>query len=139
MTAEELAAIHGRAMVVPPAWSAETIQGFLEYPGAILATSQDGFALGRVTLDEGELLTLAVAPTAQRQGQARRCLQEFERLARAFGAVRLFLEVAATNEAARALYAQAGFREDGVRKGYYRGTAGDAIDAIVMSKTLIPA
>ena len=80
-----------------------------------------------------------MAPEAQRQGQARRCLREFERMAREKGAVRLFLEVAATNAAARALYAQAGFREDGLRRRYYRSTSGDAIDAIVMSKTLLPA
>ena len=139
MTAEELAAIHGRAMVVPAAWSAEAMQGFLDYPGAILATSEAGFALGRVTADEGELLTLAVAPEARRQGQARRCLREFERMAREKGAVRLFLEVAASNRAARALYVGVGFGEIGVRKRYYRGTAGDAIDATVMSKTLLPA
>jgi ribosomal-protein-alanine N-acetyltransferase len=139
MTAEELAAIHARAMVVPTAWTAATLQGFLDYPGAILATSEAGFALGRVTLDECELLTLAVAPEARRQGQARRCLLEFERMAQEKAARRLFLEVAATNVAARALYAQAGFREDGVRLGYYRGSEGEAIDAIVMSKTLLPA
>lgn len=139
MTAEQLAAIHGRAMNVPSAWSAETIQGFLDAAGAILATSEAGFALGRVTVDEAELLTLAVAPEARRQGQARRCLEEFERLAHEKGAAHLFLEVAATNDAARALYANAGFREDGMRRGYYRETGGDAIDAIVMSKTLLPA
>lgn len=139
MTADELAAIHGRAMVVPPAWSAETIQGFLDAAGAILATTEAGFALGRVTLDEAELLTLAVSPEARRQGQARRCLEEFERIAREKGAAQLFLEVAASNGAARALYIGAGFGEIGVRKHYYRAAAGDAIDAIVMSKTLLPA
>ncbi|SMX22775.1 GNAT family N-acetyltransferase [Boseongicola aestuarii] len=139
MTADELAAIHARAMVVPPAWSAVTIEGFLDAPGAILATTEAGFALGRVAADEAELLTLAVSPDARRQGQARRCLEELERMAREKGALRLFLEVAATNDPARALYVGAGFGEAGVRKRYYRGTAGEAIDAIVMSKTLLPA
>lgn len=139
MTADELAAIHGRAMSVPPAWSAETIQGFLDFPGAVLATTSAGFALGRVVVDEAELLTLAVSPEARRQGQARFCLVGFEDMARQKGATRLFLEVAATNEAARALYASAGFSVDGVRPNYYQTKAGDAIDAIVMSKTLLPA
>ena len=139
MTAEELAAIHGRAMVVPPPWSAQTFQGFLDIPGAILATSADGFALGRVVADEAELLTLAVAPEARRRGQAQQCLQDFEHNSRNMGAARVFLEVAATNAAARALYREAGFDEDGVRKGYYRSPTGDVIDAIVMSKALIPA
>ncbi|NNL17867.1 MAG: GNAT family N-acetyltransferase [Boseongicola sp.] len=139
MTAEELAAIHLKAMVVPKAWSAQTMQGFLDFPGAVLATSQAGFALGRVVVDEAELLTLAVDPDAQRQGQARRCLLDFEQMARDKGAARIFLEVAAPNVAARALYLQAGFGEGGVRRGYYRGTEGEPINAIVMSKTLIPA
>lgn len=139
MTADELAAIHARSMFVPPPWSAQTIQGLLDFPGSVLATSESGFAMGRVIVDEAELLTLAVSPEAQRQGQARRCLLDFERKARGLGAVRLFLEVAATNDAARALYGASGFREDGVRRGYYRVPGGDAIDAVVMSKTLLPA
>ena len=43
---------------------------------------------------------------------------------------RLFLEVAADNEAAKALYAKLGFKEIGRRKGYYQRTAGPPQDAI---------
>ena len=43
----------------------------------------------------------------------------FEAQAVQKGAARAFLEVAATNAAARALYASAGYAEDRVRRGYY--------------------
>lgn len=136
MTAEDLAAIHQRAMRVPAPWSAQTIAGFLAAPGAILATSAHGFALGRVIVDEAELLTLAVLPEARRQGEARRCLAAFEQEAAARGAVRAFLEVAETNAAARSLYRAAGWDETGSRRAYYADPEGGTINAIVMSKTL---
>lgn len=139
MTPDGLARIHARAMLVPRPWSAETFKGFLSEPGSVLALSGAGFALGRVIVDEAELLTLAVDPDARRRGHARACLAAFEAQAVQKGAARAFLEVAATNGAARALYASAGYAEDRVRRGYYVIPDGDAIDAAVMSKTLLPA
>ena len=47
------------------------------------------------------------------------------------GCGRIYLEVAKTNESAVALYRAAGFREIGVRRGFYRG-----VDAWTMEKTL---
>ena len=104
-------------------------------PGGFVVAQDTGFALGRVVEDEAELLTLAVSPRAQRKGTGAQCLGAFEREARARGAKRAFLEVAATNIAARALYAKAGWEEGGVRPGYYRADPAP-IDAILMSKAL---
>jgi len=47
------------------------------------------------------------------------------------GIKKIFLEVAADNDPARALYATNGFYQIGVRPKYYDGT-----DAILMEKTL---
>ncbi len=94
------------------------------------------FALGRVILDEAELLTLAVDPGQQRRGLGQACLSVFETEARTRGAARAFLEVAATNTAATALYAGNGWVKDGTRRAYYR-TENGQIDAIVMSKSLL--
>lgn len=44
----------------------------------------------------------------------------------------MFLEVAADNDAARALYAKLGFVEAGRRHGYY----GDGADALVLRHSL---
>ncbi len=52
------------------------------------------------------------------------------------GAHRVFLEVAEANVAARRLYAAAGYRESGIRKGYYRHAGRPAEDAVVMDKLL---
>lgn len=135
MTPEALAALHARAMVVPGPWSAETIAGFINAPGAILVVEDAGFALGRVTADEAELLTLAVDPVHRRVGAGERCLAAFELEARNQGATHAFLEVAATNDAALALYVKARWQKDGLRKAYYRAKP-SPIDAITMSKAL---
>ena len=47
-----------------------------------------------------------------------------------------FLEVARTNAAGRALYASAGYRQAGIRRGYYTIPGGARIDALVLSKPL---
>lgn len=135
MTPEALAALHARSMDVPGPWSAETIAGFINGPGAILVTETAAFALGRVTADEAELLTLAVDPAHRRMGVGAKCLVAFELAAKNQGAARAFLEVAATNKAAYALYVKAGWQKDGLRKAYYRAKP-SPIDAITMSKVL---
>ena len=128
-----MARIHARAMTVPPPWNAHTIAGFLAAPGSILVHEAKAFALGRIIVDEAELLTIAVDPEAQRKGLGRACLKRFIETCRKRQANRILLEVAETNEAARALYGKEGFVEDGRRKGYYRASGADPIDAILMS------
>lgn len=139
MTPEEMAEIHGRAMVVPPPWNASAFRDFLSAPRVVCAIRGRGFALGRVTLDEAELLTIAVDPSARRMGLGRACLAGFEAEALRSGAMRVFLEVAETNRAARKLYSGAGYAQVGIRSGYYREADGTPVDAILMSKTLGPA
>ncbi len=136
MKPEWLAVIHARAMVVPRSWSDAEFEEILNAPECFLSVHGAGFALGRVVLDEAELLTLAVDPDQQGKGIGRRCLTDFEIAARAKGSGRAMLEVAETNAAARGLYLSSGFREDGVRKAYYRAADGARIDAILMSKSL---
>ena len=135
MTPETLAALHAKAMQIPGPWSAQEFAQFLKAPGVFLVSETAGFALGRVTLDEGELLTLAVAPVHQRAGAGRRLLARFEDMAENHGATRVFLEVAATNLAAKALYVGAVWQVDGLRRGYYRAKP-HPIDAALMSKAL---
>lgn len=92
--------------------------------------------MGRVIADEAELLTLAVAPPARRQGLGRGLLAHFLDEARRRGATRAFLEVAADNGPACALYQAGGFAEDGRRRGYYRGPDGVVVDALLLSRAL---
>jgi ribosomal-protein-alanine N-acetyltransferase len=90
----------------------------------------------RAIAGEAEVLTLAVAPTHRRRGLASALLQAGLGQARLSGAEAAFLEVAADNAAAIALYAAAGFAQVGRRAGYYRRADGEAIDGLVLSLTL---
>jgi ribosomal-protein-alanine N-acetyltransferase len=73
----------------------------------------------------------------RRQGIGARLLAAFEARAAAAGAAEAWLETAADNAAARALYAAAGWQERGRRRGYFRRGDGTATDAVVMAKPLI--
>ena len=136
MTAEEMAAIHARAMTTPAPWGVPTFEGFLSFPGAIALAETDGFALGRVIADEAEVLTIAVLPEARRRGVGRRCLAAFEVEAARRSATRVFLEVAEDNTAARALYESFGYAEIARRADYYKTPDGQRHDALVMEKRL---
>lgn len=136
MDAAALARLHGRCFTLPPPWSESAFVGLLAQPGVFLRTDPTGFVLGRVILDEAELLTLAVDPVARRQGIGRRLLHAFTTEAAARGATRAFLEVAAANAPARALYAGAGWAGAGLRRGYYRSADGAADDALILARAL---
>ncbi len=136
MSPADVAALHAAGFTTPRPWSAAEIAGLLELPGVFLVGDARGFALGRAVLDEAELLTLVVAPAARRQGLGRALLAGFEAEARARGAGRAFLEVAADNGAALALYRQEGWSEDGRRRGYYRTPEGTQVDALLLSRRL---
>ncbi len=87
--------------------------------------------------DEAEIVTIATDPGAQRQGSARRLLATFEGQASERGATRVFLEVAADNLAAIALYQAAGYHEVARRAGYYNRSGGGRVDALILEKPLI--
>jgi ribosomal-protein-alanine N-acetyltransferase len=121
-----LATIHAAAFPAGEAWSQALFAGHLSMPGvAAFIHTHGGMVLLRVAADEAEILTLAVAPAARRQGVARALMQAACGHASGAGATRVFLEVAATNTAAAALYATLGFQPVGRRPGYY-GPGSDA-------------
>lgn len=104
--------------------------------GACEAGSLFGYALLYRLPFEAELQTIIVASRARRRGIARALLERLCDEARDWQSERLLLEVRESNQAARALYAQADFVIDGHRRGYYRGADGLGEDALLMSKTL---
>ena len=105
----------------------------LEVPATFgLIHSRGGMILGRVAADEAEILTLAVNPGQRRRGIGSALLRAAMDRAASLGATTMFLEVAVTNDPARALYAAHGFTEAGMRRHYYS----DGTDALILRSTL---
>ena len=86
-----------------------------------------GYCVLLVAADEGEIANIATAPWARRRGIAGRLLDDALRTAQHLGAVSVYLEVRASNESARALYASRAFAPVGRRRGYYRNPLEDAL------------
>ena len=131
--APAMALLHAAAFAPRQRWGVDAIGLQLGLPGAFgwIATA-GGMILARTVADEAEVLTLAVAPAAQRQGIGRALLQQALATARERGAAAIFLEVAASNMPARALYAAAGLDVVGQRPRYYP----DGGDALVLRRAL---
>jgi ribosomal-protein-alanine N-acetyltransferase len=133
-----MAAVHALAFDEP--WSVGDLAALLDSPGVfgVLARRADvvaAFALARAVAGEAEILTLAVAPDVRRQGLGAALIEAVSASAVSTGVSRLFLEVAADNDAGLALYRHAGFVQIGARPGYYRREGG-AVDALVLSRAL---
>lgn len=131
-----LAALHARCFTVPRPWTEAEIAALLQSPATVLVGDGEAFALGRVAADEAELLTIAVAPQLRRAGRGGALLSAFETAARSRGARHAFLEVAADNRPALALYRSHGYREVGRRPDYYAHPAGHPVDALVLRRDL---
>jgi ribosomal-protein-alanine N-acetyltransferase len=103
--------------------------------GACADSPPQGFILMRTVVDESEVLTFCVAQSARRHGLGRALLDAACNAVRERGAVHVFLEVSAKNDAALGLYREAGFVEVGRRGAYYH-QGSDASDALVMRRIL---
>lgn len=139
--AAELAVLHGR--LFQPGWDEAAITSLLEHPAStsLTAIAGDpkvavGFIIGQLAADEAEIISIGVAPDWQRAGLGRMLVEGLARAAKRGEAKRLFLEVAADNAAAIALYTKLMFVEVGRRKGYYERSSGSAVDALVLALTL---
>lgn len=93
------------------------------------------FAVTQVILDEATLFNIAVDPAYQRQGLGKALLEHLIQELEKRDVFTLWLEVRATNVAARTLYESLGFNEATVRRNYYPAKEGRE-DAIVMALPL---
>jgi ribosomal-protein-alanine N-acetyltransferase len=94
-----------------------------------------GYAVLMLAAGEGHLLNLSIAAASQRRGHGRSLLHNVIALAREHKVKVLFLEVRPTNEVGQRLYAACGFRQVGVRRGYYPARKGRE-DALVLALDL---
>lgn len=91
-----------------------------------------GFLVGRMVVDEGEILVIGVGQRVQRRGIGRLLLTAWLESLTTLGARLAFLEVAADNEPAVALYGRCGFASVGRRPGYYHRADGSVADGVSM-------
>lgn len=97
-----------------------------------------GYSVVMAGVDERHLLNLTVERSHRRRGLGRQLLQAVIDETRRLGALAIWLEVRAGNEAALGLYRDAGFVATGLRRSYYLARAGRE-DAVLMSLALSDA
>ena len=86
-----------------------------------------GFVVARHLSPEWELENIVVSAASQRQGIGRRLLRSLLERAMETRSEAIFLEVRASNTAARSLYESLGFCQTGLRRFYYSDPSEDAI------------
>lgn len=122
------------------AWPRAVIEDELEHPlsyyrgvdseGTLVAYA--GLRALPHNAGQGDIQTIAVAPSHRNQGLGRKLLRDLIEESVRRGVSDLFLEVRADNDPAIALYVSEGFRVIDRRSGYYQP---DGVDAIVMCRT----
>jgi len=94
-----------------------------------------GYFVVMLAVDEAHLLNIAIAEKRQGLGFGARLLRQAMRVAQASGGTLMLLEVRPSNEQALSLYRHFGFKQIGVRRGYYPADGGRE-DALVLTHEL---
>lgn len=127
-----LAEIEKRCFHTP--WSEESLRDDLTgNPLSVymVLEAENGDVAGYMSLwrilDEGHINNVAVLPEYRRRGGASEMLEFMLEYSEKNGISSHTLEVRVSNEGAIGLYRKFGFREAGVRKGYYEDNGEDAL------------
>lgn len=137
LSPDKMSAIHKRAFIQERPWTSEEFGALINQPGIRIFGLNHCFVVGRLILDELEILTLACAPSYQRQGIASVLLTKLLSVASKEGGHSAFLEMAADNLTAKALYNKFGFELVGGRSDYYKRKDGSCCDALLLRKSLL--
>lgn len=88
-----------------------------------LVAEEEGKIIGYIgmylSLDEGEITNVTVAVTERQRGVGGLLLTEMKKEAERRSVARIVLEVRVSNDSAVRLYERSGFKNCGVRKGFY--------------------
>ena len=116
------------------AWSRQMLEGELaEQPRSryYLVAADDGLVTGYagllVAAAQADVLTIAVAADRWGRGTGSALLEALLAEAARRGCTEVFLEVRTDNMRAQQLYRRYGFRQIGIRKGYYQPSGADAL------------
>jgi len=94
-----------------------------------------GYAVMMQILDEAHLLNISIIPERQHEGLGSLLLEALFEEARAYGALRMVLEVRQANLDGRAFYLRHGFTQIGERREYYPAQKGREA-ALVLEKEI---
>ena len=113
-------------------WSDKGILGTLEQAtAACFLAKQDGkdcgYLLGYWAADECEIARIGVKKSFRRQGVATALIRALAQFGLANACTGIFLDVRESNHAARCFYKACGFREDGIRKHFYKDPGESAV------------
>ena len=126
----QIAQLEKRCFTDP--WSEKSIASELENPLALWLVAVDGGQLigyvgSQTVLGETDMMNLAVAPEARRQGTGRALVLALVDALTEKGSHSLMLEVRVSNTPARTLYESLGFSQVGRRPKYYVNPKEDAL------------
>ena len=120
---------------LPDAWQKNTLQSVLnEARYLVLLIENYGYLIGWSAAGAAEIERVGVLTEQRGQGVGALLVREAVAAFASRGAREVWLEVRASNGAARALYQKCAFEESGARRGYYD----DGEDAILMRRALPP-
>lgn len=138
---DDAAEIHSEAFT--QAWSGDEFASLLAQGGTfgfvVRADHQPkpvGVVLARLTVDEAEILTIAVDRSARGKGIGRLLMDNVLQYLHAERAASLFLEVEEGNTAALNLYRRLRFEDVGRRPAYYAGPDGTRRSALILKRNL---
>ena len=113
-------------------WSEKSVASELTNPlsawlVALEGETVVGYIGSQTVMDESDMMNVAVHPAHRRKGIAEALVVALAQCLRDGGSNSLTLEVRASNEAAKALYAALGFETVGKRPRYYSRPVEDAL------------
>ena len=96
-----------------------------------------GYVCVRIMYEEAQICNVAVLPEHRRKGIATQLLDAVAAFAKEEGCERSELEVNVENLPAVELYRKCGYKEEGIRKNFYRKSRYESRDAYTMVLSLI--
>ena len=137
---EQLWALDQQCFSEEVAYSRDELAHYLDSETSIcfVASNQNqmqGFILGDRERSFGHIITLDVAPSAQRSGLGSTLIRSLEERLRSADCTSVFLEVAVNNRAALSFYKTHGYSVLKTLRRYYPG----GLDGLLMGKRIAPA
>lgn len=113
-------------------WSIDCFESALENPNQVFIVLLEdekivGYAGMWCVVDEGQIMNIAVTKTSRRKGYGAKLLESLIDEGKERGMTVFSLEVRVGNFPARSLYESFGFKQVGLRKGYYDEPKEDAL------------